>query len=383
MSEVQKQSVGSQIPPTGGARGGRIIIAGGGTGGHIFPAVAIAHALRKLQPGIDILFVGAKGKMEMEKVPQAGYNIQGLDIAGFNRSSLIKNIGLPFKLIKSFWQVRSIIKTFQPDAVIGVGGYSSFPVLRFAQTQGIATFIHEANSFAGKSNILLGKNASKIFVATDGMEKFFPAEKIMVTGNPVRQNIVNNTISRKEGVEFFGLEPSKKTVFVTGGSLGAKGINEAIDAGISSFIQNDVQLIWQTGKLYAEKASARAAENRNIWANSFITQMEYAYAAADVVISRAGAMSVAELCVAKKPVVFVPFPFAAEDHQTANAQNLVNKQAGLMVKDSEAKEKLVSTVIELAQNEQQQNMLRENIGRLAITNADEVVAGEILRNIGG
>lgn len=361
----------------------KIIIAGGGTGGHIFPAVAIANALRRLQPTIEILFVGAKGKMEMEKVPQAGYNIQGLDIAGFNRSSLIKNIGLPFKLIKSFWQVRSIIKTFQPDAVIGVGGYSSFPVLRFAQTQGIATFIHEANSFAGKSNILLGKNASKIFVATDGMEKFFPAGKIMITGNPVRQNIVTNTITRKEGVEFFGLDPAKKTVFVTGGSLGAKGINEAIDASIQAFIQNDVQLIWQTGKLYAEKASARAAENRSIWANSFITQMEYAYAAADVVISRAGAMSVAELCVAKKPVVFVPFPFAAEDHQTANAQNLVNKQAGLMVKDSEAKEKLVATVIELARNEQQQNMLRENIGRLAITNADEVVAGEILKIIGG
>ena len=359
----------------------KIIIAGGGTGGHIFPAVAIAHALRKLQPSVEILFVGAKGKMEMEKVPQAGYNIKGLDIAGFNRSSLIKNIGLPFKLIKSFWQVRHIINTFRPDAVIGVGGYSSFPVLRYAQAQGIATFIHEANSFAGKSNILLGKKASKIFVATDGMEKFFPANKIMVTGNPVRQNIVSNTISRTEGIRFFGLDPAKKTVFVTGGSLGAKGINEAIDAGIDEFTRNDVQLIWQTGKLYAEKASARAAENKNIWANSFITQMEYAYAAADVVVSRAGAMSVAELCVARKPVVFVPFPFAAEDHQTANAQNLVNKQAGLMIKDSEAKEKLVPAVIALARNEQQQNLFKENIGKLAVTNADEVVASEVLRLI--
>jgi UDP-N-acetylglucosamine--N-acetylmuramyl-(pentapeptide) pyrophosphoryl-undecaprenol N-acetylglucosamine transferase len=360
----------------------KIIIAGGGTGGHIFPAVAIAHALRKLDPSVEILFVGAKGKMEMEKVPQAGYAIQGLDIAGFNRSSLIKNIGLPFKLIKSFLQVRTIINSFRPDAVIGVGGYSSFPVLRYAQAQGIATFIHEANSFAGKSNILLGKKASKVFVATDGMEKFFPAGKIMITGNPVRQNIVNNTISRTGGIQFFGLDPAKKTVFVTGGSLGAKGINEAIDANIDAFIKNDVQLIWQTGKLYAEKASALAAENRNIWANSFITQMEYAYAAADVVISRAGAMSVAELCVAKKPVVFVPFPFAAEDHQTANAQNLVNKQAGLMVKDSEAKEKLVPTVIALAKDEQQQNLLKENIGKLAVTNADEVVAREILSKIG-
>src|SRR5690349_7009032 len=381
MSEVQKKSVGSQSLPSGGGRGGKIIIAGGGTGGHIFPAVAIAHALRKLQPNIEILFVGARGKMEMEKVPQAGYNIKGLDIAGFNRSSLIKNIGLPFKLIKSFWQVRSIIKTFQPDAVIGVGGYSSFPVLRYAQAQGIATFIHEANSFAGKSNILLGKKASKIFVASDGMEKFFPPEKIMITGNAVRQNIVGNTISRTAGIEFFGLNPAMKTVFVTGGSLGAKGINEAIDANVDAFTKNNVQLIWQTGKPYAEKASARAAENRNIWANSFITQMEYAYAAADVVISRAGAMSVAELCVAKKPVVFVPFPFAAEDHQTANAQNLVNKQAGIMIKDSEAKEKLVPAVIALARDEQQQNMLKENIAKLAITNADEVVATEILRLI--
>jgi UDP-N-acetylglucosamine--N-acetylmuramyl-(pentapeptide) pyrophosphoryl-undecaprenol N-acetylglucosamine transferase len=320
--------------------------------------------------------------MEMEKVPQAGYNIQGLDIAGFNRSSLIKNIGLPFKLIKSFWQVRSIIKTFQPDAVIGVGGYSSFPVLRYAQTQGIATFIHEANSFAGKSNMLLGKKASKIFVATDGMEKFFPADKIMITGNPVRQNIVNNTVSRSEGIGFFGLEPGKKTVFVTGGSLGAKGINEAIDAGIDEFAKNNVQLIWQTGKPYAERASTLAVENRNVWANSFITQMEYAYAAADIVVSRAGAMSVAELCVAKKPVVFVPFPFAAEDHQTANAQNLVNKQAGLMIKDSEAKEKLVPTVIALARNEQQQNVLKEHIAKLAVTNADEVVAREVLRLVG-
>jgi len=382
MSESQNQLLGNQPLPTSREVGGgrpRVIIAGGGTGGHIFPAVAIAHALRKQQPGIDILFVGAKGKMEMEKVPQAGYAIKGLDIAGFNRSSLIKNIGLPFKLIKSFWQVRSIIKTFQPDAVIGVGGYSSFPVLRYAQAQGIATFIHEANSFAGKSNILLGKNASKIFVATDGMEKFFPAEKIMITGNPVRQNIVNNIISRSEGIQFFGLEPAKKTVFVTGGSLGAKGINEAIEAGISAFAQNNVQLIWQTGKPYAEKASAIAVENKNIWANSFITQMEYAYAAADIVVSRAGAMSVAELCVAKKPVVFVPFPFAAEDHQTANAQNLVNKQAGLMIKDSEAKEKLVATVIALAGDEQQQRTLKENIAKLAVTNADEVVAGEILR----
>jgi UDP-N-acetylglucosamine--N-acetylmuramyl-(pentapeptide) pyrophosphoryl-undecaprenol N-acetylglucosamine transferase len=359
----------------------KIIIAGGGTGGHIFPAIAIANALKKLNPSIEILFVGAKGKMEMEKVPQAGYDIEGIDIAGFNRSSLIKNFGLPFKLIKSFFQVKKIINSFQPNAVIGVGGYSSFPVLRYAQAQNIPTFIHESNSFAGKSNKMLGKKATAIFVASDGMEKFFPAAKIQVTGNPVRRNIMQQNISREEGIQFFGLDPSKKTVFATGGSLGAKGINEALHAGIDDFKKNDVQLIWQTGKPFVETATAVAVENKNVWANSFIAQMEYAYAAADVVISRSGAMSIAELCVVKKPVVFVPYPFAAEDHQTVNAQNLVSKQAGILVKDSEAKEKLVSTTIALAKNEAKQQELKQNIGRLAVTNADEVIASAVLKAI--
>lgn len=357
----------------------KIIIAGGGTGGHIFPAIAIANALKKNDSFIDILFVGAKGKMEMEKVPQAGYSIEGIDIAGFNRSSLLKNIGLPFKLIKSFFQVRKIITDFMPDAVVGVGGYSSFPVLRYAQARGIPTFIHESNSFAGKSNMLLGKKATQVFVAGDGMEKFFPADKLLITGNPVRATIANNIISREKGIEFFGLDPAKKTVLATGGSLGAKGINEALDAQIDLFAKHDIQLIWQTGKPYAEKAAERAVENKHIWVNSFITQMEYAYAAADIVISRSGAMAIAELCVAKKPVVLVPFPFAAEDHQTVNAQHLVNKQAGILVRDSEAKEKLVSTVIELAKDEQRQALLKENIGKLAVTNADEVIAKEILK----
>jgi UDP-N-acetylglucosamine--N-acetylmuramyl-(pentapeptide) pyrophosphoryl-undecaprenol N-acetylglucosamine transferase len=357
----------------------KVIIAGGGTGGHIFPAIAIANALKKIEPSIDILFIGAKGKMEMEKVPQAGYPIEGLDIAGFNRSSLIKNIGLPFKLIKSFFQVRKIVTDFMPDAVVGVGGYSSFPVLRYAQARGIPTFIHESNSFAGKSNMMLGKKATRVFVASDGMDKFFPADKLMITGNPVRSTIVRNTISREQGMEFFGLDPAKKTVLATGGSLGAKGINEALDGQIDLFAKNNIQLIWQTGKPYAEKAAERAVENKNIWVNSFITQMEYAYAAADVVISRSGAMAIAELCVVKKPAVLVPFPFAAEDHQTVNAQHLVSKQAAIMVKDSEAKEKLVNTVIELAKNEPQQATLKENIGKLAVTNADEVIGREILK----
>lgn len=365
----------------GAVREARIIIAGGGTGGHIFPAIAIANALRKLNPSIEILFVGARGKMEMEKVPQAGYNIEGIDIAGFNRSSLIKNIGLPFKLIKSFFQVQRIVNAFRPNAVIGVGGYSSFPVLRYAQGQNIPTFIHESNSFAGKSNKLLGKKATRIFVATDGMRKFFPAAKLLVTGNPVRRNILQQTISRDEAIRFFELDPSKKTILATGGSLGAKGINEAIYANIDEFRKNDVQLIWQTGKPFVEQATALAVENRDIWVNSFISQMENAYAAADVVISRAGAMAIAELCVVKKPVVFVPFPFAAEDHQTVNAQNLVNKHAGILIKDSEAREKLVSAAIALAKNEAQQNELKQNIGKLAVVNADEVIAAEVLKVI--
>ncbi len=330
---------------------------------------------------IEILFVGANGKMEMEKVPQAGYQIKGIDIAGFNRSSLIKNIGLPFKLIKSFLQVKQIIKSVRPDAVVGVGGYSSFPVLRYAQVKGIPTFIHESNSFAGKSNILLGKKALKIFTASEGMEKFFPLEKIIITGNPVRASIVNNNISREEGMNFFGLNPRKKTVLSTGGSLGAKSINESICEHIDEFAKNDLQLIWQTGKLFAGKAKEMAAGRKNIWTNDFITKMENAFAAADLVISRSGAMSIAELCVEKKPVVFVPFPFAAEDHQTVNAQNLVNKRAGILVKDNEAKEKLVSTVIALAKDENKQNELKENIGKLAITNADEMIAMEILKKI--
>jgi UDP-N-acetylglucosamine--N-acetylmuramyl-(pentapeptide) pyrophosphoryl-undecaprenol N-acetylglucosamine transferase len=380
MSEVRNISAGTHHPSAGGGR--KVIIAGGGTGGHIFPAIAIANALKKQDATIEILFIGAKGRMEMEKVPQAGYNIEGLDIAGFNRSSLIKNIGLPVKLIKSFFQVRRIVNSFQPHAVIGVGGYSSFPVLRYAQAKGTATFIHESNSFAGKANKMLGKKATKVFVAGDGMQKFFPANKILVTGNPVRSNIVNNTVSREQGIAFFNLDPLLKTVLVTGGSLGAKGINEAIDAKVDVFAKNKVQLIWQTGKPFAERASTHAVENRYIWTNSFITQMEYAYAAADVVVSRAGAMAIAELCVVKKPAVLVPFPFAAEDHQTVNAQYLVSKQAAIMIKDSEAKDKLVDAVIELAKDERKQNELKQNIGKLAVTDADAVIAREVLKVIG-
>lgn len=359
----------------------KIIIAGGGTGGHIFPAIAIAHALKKQDPSTELLFVGARGKMEMEKVPQAGFSIEGIDIAGFNRSSLIKNAGLPFKLLKSFFQVRHIIRGFMPDAVIGVGGYSSFPVLRYAQARQIPTFIHESNSFAGKSNILLGKKATRIFVAAEGMEKFFPAPKIMITGNPVRWNIISNMVSREEAANFFGLDAARKTVLVTGGSLGAKGINEAIDAKLEEFERNNVQLIWQTGKPYAERARLAAAGKKNVWTGDFITKMEYAFAAADVVVSRSGAMAIAELCVVKKPVIFVPFPFAAEDHQTANAQNLVSRNAGLMIADKDARDQLAPMAIALAKNEAQQQTLKENIAKLAITDADERIAREILQQL--
>lgn len=359
----------------------RIIIAGGGTGGHIFPAVAIANAIRKIEPGTEILFVGAKGKMEMEKVPQAGYAIKGLDIAGLNRSSLIKNVALPYKLLKSFLQVRSIFKAFRPDAVIGVGGYSSFPVLRLAQSRGIPTFLHESNSFAGKANIMLGKKATAIFVATDGMNKFFPAAKIVQAGNPVRESIAHNTVSRKEGIEFFGLSADKKTILSIGGSLGAKSINEALDKHLDELDKHGLQLIWQTGKPYAEKGKQRGEGKANIWVGDFITKMEQAYAAADIVISRSGAMAIAELCVMQKPVVFVPYPYAAEDHQTMNAQNLVNKNAGIMIKDSEALDKLIPAAVALAGNPQQQDELRINIGKLAVANADEIIAKEILNRL--
>ena len=359
----------------------KIIIAGGGTGGHIFPAIAIANALRKIDPSIEILFVGAKGKMEMEKVPQAGYKIEGLDIAGFNRSSLIKNISLPFKLVKSFLQVRTIVKNFHPDAIVGVGGYSSFPVLRFGQAKGIPTFIHESNSFAGKSNILLGKKATKVFVATDAMEKFFPKEKIMITGNPVRAAISQSATTRTEAIRFFGLEENKRTVFAVGGSLGAKSINEAISKHLDDLLAAGLQVIWQTGKSGATEIKDRTKGKSSVWVSEFITEMDKAYAAADIVISRAGAMAIAELCVVRRPVLFVPYPFAAEDHQTVNAKNLVNKNAALMVKDNEALDKVVPMVIELAKNENKQNELKRNIGMLAITDADKRIAEEIFKLI--
>lgn len=362
--------------------GARIIIAGGGTGGHIFPAVAVANALKKMDNTVEILFVGANGKMEMEKVPQAGYNIRGIDISGFDRGNMLKNITLPFKIIRSFYQVRNILKSFKPDAVFGVGGYSSYPVLRLAQMMNIKTFLHESNAFAGKSNKLLARKAVKVFVAVDGMEKFFPADRIMITGNPVRSSIANNTVDPVVAKHSFGLQEDKVTVFAMGGSLGARSINEAIDQGLDRILDNNLQLIWQTGKLYTGRSKESTANKKGVWVNDFITGMENAYAAADVVVSRSGAMSVTELCISAKPVVFVPFPFAAEDHQTANAKALVDKDAAIMIKDSEAKDKLVDEVIALANNTEKRLRLASNIQKLAIKDADYQIAKTILENIG-
>jgi len=356
----------------------KIIIAGGGTGGHIFPAIAVANALRRINPAVDILFVGAKGKMEMEKVPLAGYRIEGLDIAGFNRASLLKNWNLPFKLLRSFFQVKKIFNAFHPDAVFGVGGYSSFPVLKYAQQKGIASFLHEANSFAGKSNILLGKKADLVMVATTGMEKFFPASKIVLTGNPVRREIAESTVLRSEALEHFGMKEGRPTVLVMGGSLGARSINNAISRQINAFIEAGVQLIWQTGKGNLEKVPAETKQRKDICATEFIAKMNYAYAAADLVVSRAGAIALAEICACGKPSVLVPYPHAAEDHQTVNAMQLVNAGAAMIVADDDAEPQLVSTVIGLVADKEKCAAFSVAASKIHVKDADMVIANEII-----
>lgn len=359
----------------------KFIIAGGGTGGHIFPAIAIANAIKEMMPTSEFLFVGAKGKMEMEKVPKAGYQIVGLDIAGFNRSSLFKNITLPFKLAQSFLQVSKIVGQFEPDAVIGVGGYSSFPVLRYAQSKGIKTFIHESNSFAGRANIMLAKKATKIFVATRGMDAFFPADKIIVSGNPIREAIVAHDIDHNKAISFFGLDANKKTILIVGGSLGAKSINETILENLDVFNENHLQLIWQTGKIDADKYKHAAANKQYIWVNEFIQEMEYGYTAADLVISRAGAMAVSELCIVGKPAILVPFPLAAENHQTENAMQLVKENAAEIVTDRDVKALLVKKVMALIHNDDELKSLSTNIQKLGKLAADKLIASEILKMI--
>ena len=359
----------------------RIIISGGGTGGHIYPAVAIANELRVQSPEVEILFVGAEGKMEMEKVPREGFEIIGLPIAGINRSNLLANINFPFKVINSLRIARKVIKDFAPDAVVGVGGYASGPTLIAAGWMGIPTLIQEQNSYAGVTNKLLAKRAKKICVAYLNMEKFFPLEKILVTGNPVRKDISESKISKSAASEKFGLLPDKTTVLIIGGSQGARSINEAILANIHAIIAADIQLVWQTGKGFLEKAKNAVADipaNR-LHVAEFIYDMPAAYAAADVVASRAGALSVSELSLVGKPTILVPFPHAAEDHQTQNAMSLVNAEAARLVLDKSVSEELVPAILALSLDVVTQQLLSRNILMFGKPNAGKNIALEVLK----
>ena len=356
-----------------------MIIAGGGTGGHIYPAIAIGHALQRLRPGLQLLFVGAAGKMEMDKVPKEGFEIIGLDIVGFNRSSIWKNISLPLKLLKSRIQARNIIQQFNPDAIVGVGGYASFPVLYAGQRRNIPTLIQEQNSFAGKSNKILARRAKAVCVAYQYMDNFFPNEKIIITGNPVRKNISDMSKTPAEGKAWFGLEEGVKTILIIGGSLGAKSINEGIDKGLEQIMKEDVQVLWQTGKPYYEQALKSSGQyGKRIIVKDFISEMECAYAAADIVLSRAGALAIAELCIAGKPVIFVPYPFAAEDHQTSNAMALVTHNAALLVKDNEVATELVKKLKTLLHDNSMQEVMSRNLMDLAIKDADVQIAGKVI-----
>lgn len=354
-----------------------IIISGGGTGGHIFPAIAIANAIKKRFADVDILFVGAKGKMEMNKVPEAGYPIKGLWISGFQRQLTIKNLMFPLKLISSLLKARSIIRKFKPDLVIGVGGYASGPTLKMANQQKIATLIQEQNSFPGITNRLLAKKVNRICVAYDHLEKYFPADKIVLTGNPVREEVVSIEGKLKEAQNFFGITSGKKTVLVVGGSQGAVSINKSIAANIDVFAKNDIQLIWQTGKFYYKEAIELIAESSQIKVHEFIKRMDLAYAAADLVISRAGAIAISELSMVKKPVIFIPLPSAAEDHQTKNARALVAKNAAVIIDDKEAVNELPNLLESLINNDEKLKGLSRNISTFASPNATELIVDEI------
>jgi UDP-N-acetylglucosamine--N-acetylmuramyl-(pentapeptide) pyrophosphoryl-undecaprenol N-acetylglucosamine transferase len=359
----------------------RFIISGGGTGGHIFPAIAIANALKRLRPDAEILFVGAQGKMEMEKVPAAGYRIIGLNISGIERSLSVKNLAFPFKLGGSLLQSLRILREFRPDAVIGVGGFASGPVMLAASLRGIPTLIQEQNSYAGITNKILGKRAKRICVAYPDMERFFPADRIVLTGNPVRQDILSMEGKREAGQKTFNLDPTKKTLLVIGGSLGARSINLSVEAHIDAFIKADVQVVWQTGKLFIDQA-LKAVETKgakNFRVQPFITTMDQAYAVADVVLSRAGASSISELCIVGKPSVLVPFPFAAEDHQTKNAMALVKRNAAILVPDAQAMEHACEKALALLDDDARRNELSANIREMALPNADTDIAEEVLR----
>jgi UDP-N-acetylglucosamine--N-acetylmuramyl-(pentapeptide) pyrophosphoryl-undecaprenol N-acetylglucosamine transferase len=357
----------------------KVIISGGGTGGHIFPAIAIADEIKRRNPSAEILFVGAKGKMEMEKVPAAGYKIEGLTIAGLQRKLTFSNFLLPFKIIKSLLGARSIIKNFKPQVVIGVGGYASGPTLKAATMLGIPTLVQEQNSFPGKTNKLLAKNVNTLCTAYEGLERFFPKEKIRLTGNPVRFEMVNIAGKRQEAFDFYKLDSAKKTILVIGGSLGARTLNQAMMEHYNLLQDNNVQVLWQCGKLYFESLSEQlnGKETDSIKMVQFIDRMDLAYALADVIISRAGAISVSELCLIAKPIILVPSPNVSEDHQTKNAMALVDKNAALLVKDIEAKEKLIPTAIGLLDNELLRAELSTEITKLGKPKATESIVDEI------
>ena len=359
----------------------RVIISGGGTGGHIFPAVSIANAVKALRPDAKILFVGALGRMEMQRVPAAGYEIIGLPIQGFDRKNLLKNFKVLYKIWKSQRMAKKIIKDFRPQVAVGVGGYASGPTLNMAAAKGIPCLLQEQNSYAGVTNKLLAKKAAKICVAYEGMERFFPAEKIMMTGNPVRQQLLDTTITHEDAVRTFGFDPTKKVVLIVGGSLGARTLNESVLQHLDQIRKSDVQFIWQTGKFYSAEISERlkGQDIPNLTVTDFISDMGVAYKAADLVVSRAGAGSISEFCLLGKPVILVPSPNVAEDHQTKNAMALVNKAAALYVKDAEADKILLPLAIDTAKDDAKLQSLHENILKMALPDSADIIAKEVIK----
>ncbi len=356
----------------------KFILSGGGTGGHIYPAIAIANELKKRYPDAEFLFVGARDKMEMQKVPQAGYTIKGLWIAGLQRRLTFDNAMFPFKLISSLLKSRAIIQQFKPDVVIGTGGFASGPLLQMANAAGIPTVVQEQNSYPGITNKLLGKKAASICVAYENLEHFFPAEKIKFTGNPVRQDLVDIAGKKEEAVAYFGLNPNQKTLLVLGGSLGARRVNQLIAAELDFFAQHNIQLIWQCGKLYLDQYQSNN-DRAGVQVKAFIDRMDLAYAAADFVISRAGASSVSELCLVGKPVVFIPSPNVAEDHQTKNARAIVEKNGAILIRESELDADFEKVFADLLADETQQKTLSENIKALAKPQATQDIVNEIVR----
>jgi len=362
----------------------KVIISGGGTGGHIFPAVAIANKIKENYPEVEILFVGAEGKMEMEKVPKAGYKIVGLPIRGLQRKLTLKNLAVPFKLIASLMKSKRIVKSFQPDIAIGVGGYASAAVVKVAAKKGVPTLLQEQNSYPGITNKILGKRAKTICVAYDNLDRFFPKEKIVKTGNPVRNEVVQIEGKRDQAFQHFGLGANKKTVLVIGGSLGARTLNESLKKDIQQLLDEDVQVIWQCGKGYIANLKTFVDElnHPNIYLSDFVYEMDLAYAAADVIVSRAGAMSVSEVCLVGKPVILVPSPNVSEDHQTKNAMALVNENAAILVKDVEAGEKLIPEINKLLKDQEHCTALSINIKKLGIDDAPDRILKEIEKLVG-